>query len=42
MQINKILCIIHKFVKIVYGKTTYEDMIAKLDFLIKHERQTLF
>jgi len=25
MQINKILCIIHKFVKVVYEKTTYKN-----------------
>jgi len=25
MQINKLLSIIHKFVKVVYEKTTYED-----------------
>jgi len=27
MQINKLLCIIHMLVKVVYEKTTYEDTI---------------
>jgi len=27
MQINKLLCIIHKLVKEVYEKTAYEDTI---------------
>jgi len=27
MQINKLLCIIHNLVKVVYGKTAYEDTI---------------
>jgi len=27
MQINKLLFIIHKLVKVVYEKTTYEDKI---------------
>jgi hypothetical protein len=27
MQINKLLCIIHKLVKIVYKKTAFEDII---------------
>jgi len=27
MQINKLLCIIHKLVKVVYEKTAYEDTI---------------
>ena len=29
MQINKLLCIIHKLVKVVYDKTTYEDLTKK-------------
>jgi len=28
MQINKLLFIIHKLVKVVYEKTTYEDTIS--------------
>lgn len=27
MQIHKLLCIIHKFVNIVYEKTVYDDII---------------
>jgi len=27
MQINKFLCIIYKFVKVVYEKTVYKDTI---------------
>jgi len=27
MQINDLLCIIHKLIKVVYEKTTYEDTI---------------
>jgi len=27
MQIHKLLCIIHKLVKVVYDKTAYEDTI---------------
>jgi len=27
MQINKFVCIIHKFVNVVYEKTVYEDTI---------------
>jgi len=27
MQINKFLCIIHKFVKVVFEKTAYVDTI---------------
>jgi len=27
MQINKLICIIHKLVKVVYGKTAYEDAV---------------
>jgi len=27
MQINKLLCIIHKLVKVVYKKTAYKDTI---------------
>ena len=27
MQINKLLCITHKLVKVVYEKTGYEDVI---------------
>jgi len=27
MQINMLLCIIHKIVKVVYEKTAYEDTI---------------
>jgi len=28
MQINKLLCTIHKLVKVVYEKTPYEDTIS--------------
>jgi len=28
MQINKLLCIIHKFVIVDYDKTVYEDIIT--------------
>jgi len=28
MQINKFLCIIYKFFKVVYEKTIYEDTIV--------------
>lgn len=27
MQINKLLCIIRKLLKVVYEKTTYEDIV---------------
>jgi len=27
MQINELLCIIHKLIKVVYEKTAYEDTI---------------
>ena len=33
MQINKLLCIIHKLVKVVYEKAIYEDTIFISDNL---------
>jgi len=42
MQINKLLCVVHKFVKVVYENTAYEDTIFIIENLWINTKTYLF